>query len=168
MTIEAGGPAPQRQNSGDSPPPGRGEQNTDSAPTFQTYSGKGRFAEKFFAEFDANKDGKVTHDEFNRTLAHEFAMATKGAPAMTLDQYAAMHLKDLRDQAAENFHRIDWNGDGKLTLDEYMASERDRFEQMDRNGSGVISCGSSRGSRQNGDAAAPDRRKTSTSTRNHS
>lgn len=133
----------------------------DQATAFQTYSGRGRFAERFLAEFDVNKDGKVTHDEFNRTLAHEFAVATKGAPTMTLDQYAAMHLKDLRGDAAENFHRIDWNGDGKITLDEYMASERDRFEQMDRDGIGVISCASSRGSQRSGDAPASSRRSTS-------
>ncbi|HEY6578797.1 MAG TPA: hypothetical protein VIY09_05705, partial [Rhizomicrobium sp.] len=127
-----------------------------------SYAGRGRFAEKFMAEFDTNKDGKVTHDEFNRTLAHEFAAATKGAPTMTLDQYVGIHLKDLRDQAAESFHRIDWNGDGKITLDEYMASERDRFEQMDRDGSGVISCGSSRG--RPADDAAPRSRSSSGSS----
>ncbi|HLY04904.1 MAG TPA: hypothetical protein VKR31_04070 [Rhizomicrobium sp.] len=125
--------------------------------SFETpsYSGRGRLAERFLAEFDINHDGKVTHDEFNRTLAHEFSDATKGAPTMTLDQYASIHLKDLRDQANDEFHRIDWNGDGKVSQDEYMAAERERFEQMDREGTGVISCSSSRGSKSQG--AAPSR-----------
>ncbi len=140
------------------------DQSSNQAATFQTGSARGRFADKFLGEFDTNKDGKVTHDEFNKTLAHEFAAATRGAPAMTLDQYAAMHLKDLRDQAGENFHRTDWNGDGKVTLDEYMSAERDRFEQMDRDGTGVISCGSSRGNRQFGDAPAPSRRSSGSSS----
>jgi Ca2+-binding EF-hand superfamily protein len=138
--------------------------SNNNSPNVQNYTGRGRFAEKFLAEFDTNKDGKVTHDEFNRTLAHEFAVATKGAPMMTLDQYVGIHLKDLRDEAAENFHRIDWNGDGKITLDEYMASERDRFEQMDRDGSGVISCSSSRGSRGS-DSSAPRARSSSSGSR---
>jgi Ca2+-binding EF-hand superfamily protein len=143
-------------------PQDRGDQGSASQSTaFPTYSSRGRFAEKFLAEFDTNKDGKVTHDEFNRTLAHEFSAATKGAPMMTLDQYAGIHLKDLRSQADEDFHRIDWNGDGKITLEEYVASERDRFEQMDRDGTGVISCGSSRGRAEYGDAAAPSRRSSS-------
>lgn len=134
---------------GDSPEPAAKTRSSFYTPSS---SGRGRLAERFLAEFDMNKDGKVTHDEFNRTLAHEFSVATKGAPAMTLEQYASIHLKDVRDQANEQFHRIDWNGDGKVSQDEYMTAERDRFEQMDRDGTGVISCSSSRGSRS-GDAA---------------
>lgn len=132
---------------GDNPaPPAHRRAHAHSFPSSsQSGSGRGRLAERFLAEFDMNKDGKVTHDEFNRTLAHEFSVATKGAPEMTLDQYTAIHLKDVRDQANEQFHRINWKGDGKATLDEYMAAERDRFEQMDRDGTGVISCSSSRG-----------------------
>jgi Ca2+-binding EF-hand superfamily protein len=127
-------------------PPAKSKSSFD----FASASGRGRLADRFLGEFDMNKDGKVTHDEFNRTLAHEFSVATKGGPAMNLEQYASIHLKDLRDQANEQFHRVDWNGDGKLSQDEYMAAERDRFEQMDRDGTGVISCSSSRGSRQSG------------------
>jgi Ca2+-binding EF-hand superfamily protein len=131
-------------------PPAKNKSNLQIQSAYS--GGRGRLADRFLGEFDMNKDGKVTHDEFNRTLAQEFSVATKGGPTMTLDQYASIHLKDLRDQANEQFHRIDWNGDGKVGQDEYMAAERDRFEQMDRDGTGVISCGSSRGSRQAGDA----------------
>jgi Ca2+-binding EF-hand superfamily protein len=123
----------------------------------QSYASRGRFADRFLAEFDTNKDGKVTHDEFNRTLAHEFAVATNGAPTMTPDQFASTHLKELRQSAAIQFHQIDWNGDGKVTLDEYMVPERDRFEFMDRDGSGVVSCGSSRGGGQFGRGASAGR-----------
>ncbi|HWE05757.1 MAG TPA: hypothetical protein VG274_03560 [Rhizomicrobium sp.] len=134
-------------------------------PDSQSYASRGRFADRFLAEFDTNKDGKVTHDEFNRTLAHEFAVATNGAPAMTLDQFASTHLKDLRQTAAIQFHQIDWNGDGKITLDEYMVPERDRFEFMDRDGSGVVSCGSSRGGGQFGGGAPAGRGSGSSSSR---
>ena len=131
---------------------------SNASSQFQTLAGgRGRFAEKFLAEFDTNKDGKVTHDEFNRTLAHEFSVATNGAATMTLEQYSNMHLKDVRAQANESFHRIDWNGDGKISLDEYMASERNIFEAMDRDGTGVINCSTSRGGRQGGDAAPTGR-----------
>jgi len=139
---------------GDSPSPHSKTRPSFSAPS---YSGRGRLAERFLAEFDINKDGKVTHDEFNRTLAHEFSVATKGAPGMTLEQYASIHLKDLHDEANDQFHRIDWNGDGKISQEEYTAAERDRFEQMDRDGTGVIACSSSRGSRNGGSASGTSR-----------
>jgi Ca2+-binding EF-hand superfamily protein len=124
---------------------------------------RGRFAQRFLAEFDMNKDGKVTHDEFNRTLAHEFSVATNGAPNMTPDQFANIHLKDLRANAALQFHQIDWNGDGKITLEEYMAPERDRFESLDREGSGVILCTSSRGAGQFGNSDTGGRSRSSSS-----
>jgi hypothetical protein len=41
------------------------------------------------------------------------------------------------------FHRLDWNGDGKLSLDEYAAPQRVRFETMDREGKGTESCAAS-------------------------
>ena len=129
--------------------PGPVAQSGESSDS-QSYASRGRLAGRFLAEFDMNKDGKVTHDEFNRTLAHEFMVATNGGPGMSLDQFANMHLKDLRQRAAVQFHQTDWNGDGKITLEEYMVPERDRFEFMDRDGSGVVSCGSSRGAGQFG------------------
>jgi Ca2+-binding EF-hand superfamily protein len=146
---------------GDRPAPSAKSRNSFNASSF---SGRGRLSERFVDEFDMNKDGKVTHDEFNRTLAHEFSVATKGAPGMTLEQYAAIHLKDLHDQSNEQFHRTDWNGDGKLSQDEYLAGERDRFEQMDRDGAGVVSCSSSRGSRNAGPDGAATRSRSSSSS----
>jgi hypothetical protein len=40
------------------------------------------------------------------------------------------------------FHRYDWSGDGKLSLEEYAAPERVRFEAADSDGTGTILCGS--------------------------
>jgi Ca2+-binding EF-hand superfamily protein len=117
------------------------------------YPVRGRAAEKFLAEFDLKKDGRVTHDEFNRTLAHEFSVATGGKPTMTLEQYTGIHAKDLREQASQMFHGMNWKGDGKLTLEEYMAAERSRFEYLDTEGTGSISCRSSRS--RSTDAGAP-------------
>jgi Ca2+-binding EF-hand superfamily protein len=108
------------------------------------YPTRSRAAEKFLAEFDLKKDGRITHDEFNRVLAHEFSVATNGGPVMTLEQYTGIHAKDLREEATQLFHGMNWKGDGRLTLEEYMTAEHSRFEYLDRDGTGSISCGSSR------------------------
>jgi Ca2+-binding EF-hand superfamily protein len=131
--------------------------SADAATYQDGYPVRGRAAEKFLTEFDLKKDGRVTHDEFNRTLAHEFAAATGNKPDMTLDQYAGMHAKDLRQEASLLFHGMNWKGDGRLSLEEYMAAERTRFEYLDRDGAGAISCRSSRSRSADGGGARASR-----------
>jgi Ca2+-binding EF-hand superfamily protein len=105
-----------------------------------TPSGHARGVAKFF-RYDLNHDGKVTRDEMNRVLAQEFSQVAGSAPAIGQAQFIAYRMKDLRMHTQQMFHRADWNNDGKLSLEEYMTSERTRFERADRKGAGVISCG---------------------------
>ena len=105
----------------------------------ETY--RSRFADRFLAEFDLNHDGKVTRDELNRALAAEFAQVAGNAPVMSQAQFLALKMKDLRQHTDQMFRRDDWNGDGRLSLEEYAAPERVRFEYADRDGTGVIACG---------------------------
>lgn len=112
----------------------------------RTYSGKsgdfshGRGAAKFFQN-DLNHDGKVTRDEMNRSTAQQFAQSAGSAPAIGQAQFVAFRMKDLRQHTGQMFRRADWNGDGRLSLEEYMTPERVRFEYADRDGTGVIACG---------------------------
>ena len=99
-----------------------------------------RLADRLTAEFDTNHDGKITHAEFNNVLGGRFAAAAHGAKQMSADQFLAMHQADFAKHTAEMFHRADWNGDGRLTLEEFAAPQRAHFEMMDRDGSGVVSC----------------------------
>jgi Ca2+-binding EF-hand superfamily protein len=100
----------------------------------------GRLADRFLDEFDLNHDGKVTHDEFNRTLAAHFAQIAGKAGSITQEQFIAAHLKDLRVRSDAMFRRLDWNGDGRLSLDEFLQPVRARFELADRDGTGTIDC----------------------------
>lgn len=99
-----------------------------------------RLADRLLAEFDANKDGKITRAEFNNELGTRFAAATHGRATMSEDEFVAIHQGDFEKHAAEMFRRLDWNGDGRLTLDEFAAPQRAHFEMMDRDGSGVVQC----------------------------
>jgi len=134
-----------------------GEPKQPQLPGEQPDTNRGRFADRFLSEFDLNHDGKVTRDEFNKAVAQQFFAATHGAQTMTEDQFVASRTKDLRQRVTELFHRSDWNGDGKLSFDEFAAPERARFEQLDRDGVGTVSCSTRRGEPDEG-APPPPRR----------
>lgn len=105
--------------------------------------GHSRLADRLLESFDKNHDGKVTHDEMNRAIYAQFVAVTHGAPTMTQDQFIAMHMGEFRQHAGEMFKRIDWRGQGKLSLEDYAAPQHARFMMMDKDGSGSVSCGSS-------------------------
>jgi Ca2+-binding EF-hand superfamily protein len=101
---------------------------------------RGRLADRLLAEYDTNKDGKITKAEYNSVLGGRFAAITHGKDTMTEDQFMAIHQGDFEKHTADMFRRVDWNGDGKLTLDEFTAPQRAHFQMMDRDGAGTVSC----------------------------
>jgi Ca2+-binding EF-hand superfamily protein len=99
-----------------------------------------RLADRLVHEFDNNHDGKVSHDEMNRAIGARFSAATRRAPAMSLDQFVALHQDEFRRHAAETFRRLDWDGNAALSVAEYAAPQRVRFLTMDEAGTGSVSC----------------------------
>ncbi|HEX3675472.1 MAG TPA: EF-hand domain-containing protein [Rhizomicrobium sp.] len=118
----------------------------------------GRMADRFLDEFDLNHDGKVTHDEFNRTLAAHFAQIAGKSGSVSEDQFIGAHLKDLRARSDAMFRRLDWNGDGRLSLDEFLEPARARFEIADRDGTGTIPCAVKQQAAYRSDGGEPHRR----------
>jgi Ca2+-binding EF-hand superfamily protein len=113
----------------------------------------GRLADRLLAEFDLNHDGKITHTEYNTVIAARFSKAVHGGKGMTYDEFLALHMPEFEKHTAEMFKRLDWKGDGKITLEEYAAPQRAHFEMMDRDGTGVVSCAGSRASSGRDDAS---------------
>jgi Ca2+-binding EF-hand superfamily protein len=101
--------------------------------------GASRSVGHFMADYDLNRDGKVTKDEFNRALGQRFAAISHGQP-INEQQFAGDAMKKHRERAGQMFRRADWNGDGKLTLDEYVAPLRAKFSYADRKGTSVYDC----------------------------
>lgn len=100
-----------------------------------------RSAERLLRQYDANHDGKITRAEMNGILGARFAAATHHAPDMSIEQFVAARAEEFRSSNEAMFHRLDWNGDGKLTLAEYAAPQHIRFVELDRNGAGAVFCG---------------------------
>ncbi|HWA92526.1 MAG TPA: EF-hand domain-containing protein [Rhizomicrobium sp.] len=98
-----------------------------------------RAADRLFARFDLNHDGRVSKDELNKAETARFAAATHG-PSMSADQYAASDMAEFQQHAAQAFRRLDWNGDGRLSLEEYAEPQRVRFAMFDSDGKGRESC----------------------------
>jgi Ca2+-binding EF-hand superfamily protein len=100
----------------------------------------GRLADRLSAEFDLNHDGKITHTEYNTVIANRFGKAVHGAKGMNYQTFVSLHMPEFQKHTIEMFKRIDWKGDGKITLDEYAAPQRAHFEMLDRDGAGFVSC----------------------------
>lgn len=101
-------------------------------------------AERLLRSFDLNHDGKITHAEMNNTIGTRFAAATHRASFMTLEQFLAVRADEFRRYNADMFRSLDWNGDGKLSLNEFAEPQRVRFITLDRRGAGFISCAAGR------------------------
>lgn len=102
--------------------------------------GHGRGPGRFFAEYDLNHDGKVTHDEVNKVVAQRFTQATGSGKAMSQQQLAEARSRTAQQHVLDSFRRSDWNGDGKLSFDEYANPIRARFARADRQTAGFIVC----------------------------
>jgi Ca2+-binding EF-hand superfamily protein len=100
----------------------------------------GRGQSRFLGEYDLNRDGRVTRAEFNQAVSRRYASATGGGKAMTAGQFADDATRRYRERETQYFRRADWNGDGRISLDEYSAPLRAKYSAIDRRGSGVISC----------------------------
>lgn len=123
-------------------------------------------AKKRFARKDRDGDGKLTSDELGKRFDKS---DTNHDGVVTLDEYlaAATALYQQFDQqgnghvtvadivasprtqqraarmAAHLIKRMDRNGDGKVSRDEYLAATKARFAKLDKNGNGFIEAGES-------------------------
>ena len=98
-----------------------------------------------FAAADANKDGKVSPEEFAAARAAMVAgIDTDKDGLLSVDELAAMHLKAMeaaaKDMATRMVKNLDANGDGKLSAAEMasMPMPPDAFQRADTNKDGAI------------------------------
>jgi Ca2+-binding EF-hand superfamily protein len=110
------------------------------APTAQPVSGHGHMGGFFPLMKLMGANGRVTRAQFDEAVASRFAKLTGGKQTITLAEFDALHSEGWAKHAPAMFARLDWNGDGRISQDEFTAAEHTRFSMMDRHGTGVIDC----------------------------
>ena len=111
-------------------------------------------------EFDANKDGRISHAEIDQVLRARFDAADANHDGqLDAAEFASMHFffqhrvpppdgegpdRDHRfgpphpPEPGEIIKHLDWNLDGKISFEEFAAPIRQMALRLDRDGDGVI------------------------------
>jgi len=100
---------------------GDGQITKDEVPEEQR-----RLLERLIANHDGNKDGKLSAAEFSAGLSEDRPRGDAPPPGAPGRPGAG----GQGFSAEEFFKRIDRNGDGKVTLDEFPEERRENFKQM--------------------------------------
>lgn len=99
-----------------------------------------------FDDLDANKDGKVTKDEFAAPMAQRFGdIDTNGDGVITRDEFDAAHPPMHDGPGGPGMWRrhmdlktLDADGDGKISFDEFTAPMKQHFDAMDADHDGAL------------------------------
>ena len=74
-----------------------------------------------------------------RANAHATAMDSNQDGVIDADEFAAFHERQRAERMKDRFARFDTNGDGKVTVEEFVAARTARMATLDTDGDGVIS-----------------------------
>jgi len=101
---------------------------------------RGMFWQGMMERYDANKDGKVTQDEIdnNRQAWYaEFDIDKDGK--LSLVEFEKLWLKARHRMMVREFQFFDTDGDGNVTILEYKGPLEDLVAERDRNGDNALS-----------------------------
>jgi hypothetical protein len=87
----------------------------------------------------ADKNGDVTRASMEAGLRKDFDAAdTNHSGVLEPDEVLAVNEQRWKDAASASSPLVDWNHDGVVDFDEFAATARSLFDQLDAGGKGVI------------------------------
>ena len=118
---------------GESTPPRRGGAGQRMARR------QGEQPQELWKQYDLNGDGKVTREEFMAVRAVCFARYdASGTGMLTLEEVKKFSTAQTADRLNAEFSRLDLDGDGFISREEFDRESDRLFRQLDTNGDGVI------------------------------
>ena len=114
-------------------------------------------AMRFFEQFDANQDGRLTQAEIDQVRQSRLAeFDQNGDGSLSLEEYQALWMDAMRERMVDRFQSHDDDGDGLVTSEEFGAPFDRMISRLDRNGDGEVTLDElqrrgERGGRRDGD-----------------
>lgn len=135
------GPGPAADAAAPPPPPPGAE--AGEGPRHRHHGMRGRMmrgmAQMACASADADKNGVLTRAEVDASLSKVYSAAVGGGTGMTEAQFETVLEARRKDMRKAAFQRLDKNGNGKLTSEEFLSGrEGGLFAMLDRNKDGVV------------------------------
>jgi len=103
---------------------------------------RAQHVEHRFDKLDANHDGVVTLNEYVAAATAKFKeLDVAGNGRVTAEELAnSPKAHERAEHVAERIaKRLDTNGDGTVSKDEFLAAAKTRFAKLDKNGDGFLS-----------------------------
>jgi hypothetical protein len=101
--------------------------------------GGGRHMFRMLESFDANGDGKLSQEEIDTARGERFTQFDGDSDqALTLGEYEKLWLEAMRERMVDRFQRLDADGDGRVTTEEFQRPFAKTVRRMDHNDDGVI------------------------------
>lgn len=91
-----------------------------------------------FDRYDVNKDGVITQEEVEAVIAERFSSYAGENGVITLDDFRTAWLENSRRPMVRAFQRLDRDGDGQVTVEEFNFASDARFNRLDRDGNGEL------------------------------